>query len=338
MNWVRILRAAGENILCNVRDAFRANRANRPSAPRAPLARRKFISLPSSELRRVARCPARCGQGEGSYAHPSTPTCVSPVHHNENHRMKTIASPFRSTRNLCVAGLTLGLTTLFTPLSAQEPVTGAAKAGDKAANKAEDRVNDYRTDPSELNKAEVKSALQQIDAELDHLDRLADNAPTEADKAAAKARYAALKQRRDDLQKNFTRARYDAFKADVRAEWDKASRWSKDTFTNKPAANESVRSVTDRVDATEHKITDYRADATDLNKAEVKAALSRLDVDIQLLESRISAVSDSQRRAELTAKLNSYKERRDDLQKDFRQARFQALVDEVKAEWDKLTN
>lgn len=252
--------------------------------------------------------------------------------------MKTNASTIRVLRGLSLAGFSLAVAAMFTPLYAQDPVTGAAKAGDKAANKAADKVSDYRTDPTDLNKAEVKAALQQIDAELAHLDRLADNAPTEADKAAAKARYAALKQRRDDLQKNFTRARYDAFKADVKAEWDKASRWGKDTFTNKPAANDAAETVEDRSANAADRIAGYRTENSDLNKAEVKAALARLDVDIQLLESRISAISDPQRRAELNDRLRNYKARRDELNKDFRQARFEALVDEVKSEWDKLVN
>lgn len=255
-----------------------------------------------------------------------------------NTPMKTIASPFHLARCICVVGIVLGLTTLFTPLSAQDPAAGAAKAGDKAADKAMDKVSDYRTNPSELNKVEVKNALEQIDAELDHLDRLADSAPTDAEKTAAKARYAALRERRDQLQKNFNRARYEAFKADVKAEWDKASQWTKDTFSNKPAANEAAEKVADRANATEKSISGYRAESTDLNKAEVKASLARLDVDIQLLETRIAAVSDPQRKAELTEKLNGFKAQRAELNKDFRQARFQSLVDEVKAEWDKLTN
>ncbi len=252
--------------------------------------------------------------------------------------MNTPPSPLQLTRSVVTAGLTLILATLFTPLSAQDPTTGAAKAGDKAANKATEKVIDYRTDPTELNKAEVKSAFEQIDAELDHLDRLADNAPTPAEKAAAKARYAALKERRDELKKDFNRARYETFKADVKTEWDKASSWTKDTFSNKPAANSTVREVSESADATAQKISDYRVDANDASKAEVKAALARLDVDIQLLESRIGAVSDPQRKAELTERLNAYKARREDLNKDFRKARFEALVNDVKGEWDKLTN
>jgi hypothetical protein len=252
--------------------------------------------------------------------------------------MNTTASSLRLSRRICVAGLILGATTLFTPLSAQDPATGAAKAGDKAANKATDKVSDYRTNPSELNKAEVKAALQQIDAELEHLDRLADNAPTETEKVAAKARYAALKERRDQLQKNFNQARYDAFKADVKSEWDKASKWTKDTFSTRPSASSAARDVADKADESAEKISDFRSESTEMNKAEVKAALARLDVDIQLLESRVEAVSDPVRKAELTERVRGYKAQRDELNKEFRSARFQALIDEVKADWDKLTN
>src|SRR5882672_932333 len=111
------------------------------------------------------------------------------------------------------AGLMLVLAA-FVPalLAAADPTTSAAKAGNKAADQTADKIGDYRADDSEMNKTEVKAALASIDAELKHLDALADSAPTPEEKADAKARYSMLKSRRDALKKEFTRARYEAFK------------------------------------------------------------------------------------------------------------------------------
>ncbi len=84
------------------------------------------------------------------------------------------------------------------------------------------------------------------------------------------------------------------------------------------------------------KIDDYRNDATDINKAEVKAALERLDSDIKLLAAKIDAIAEPVRKQELTERLEALKERRKELNREFRKARYDALVADVKAEWNQL--
>lgn len=234
--------------------------------------------------------------------------------------------------------LVLGLATLGPALRADEPAASAAKAGDKAADTTAAKIDDYRTSPTELNKVEVQAALAQIDAELDHLDNLADAAPTVEKKNEVKAHYAALKQRRADLQKTFTRARYEAFKADLKAETDRIAAWTRETFATKPAAAAAASAGSAAAEDTAAKLADYRTEATDANKAEVKAALARLDANIDLLEARIKLIADAERRAELNRRLQALRERRSDLNREFRQARYDALVDDVKAEWNRLTN
>ena len=51
------------------------------------------------------------------------------------------------------AGLALVLAVATPGLFAHDPVDSAAKAGDKAADQTADKINDYRADNSELNKA-----------------------------------------------------------------------------------------------------------------------------------------------------------------------------------------
>ena len=86
------------------------------------------------------------------------------------------------------AGIALALAVFVPVLLADEPAKAAEKAGDQAADKTASKIEDYRANDTEMNKAEVKAALAQVDAELKHLDALADAAPTAQQKADAKAR------------------------------------------------------------------------------------------------------------------------------------------------------
>jgi F0F1-type ATP synthase membrane subunit b/b' len=86
------------------------------------------------------------------------------------------------------------------------------------------------------------------------------------------------------------------------------------------------------------KINDYRADSSEMNKAEVKAALERLDTDIDLLAAKIDTITESARKAELTQRLKVLKERRKELNSEFRKARYDALSADVKSEWNQLVH
>jgi hypothetical protein len=90
-------------------------------------------------------------------------------------------------------------------------------------------------------------------------------------------------------------------------------------------------------DSASSKIDNYRNENTELNKAEVKAALERLDSDIKLLSARIDAIPEPARKQELTQRLKALKERRSALNREFRKARYDALAADVKAEWDQIT-
>ncbi len=243
--------------------------------------------------------------------------------------------PFRSS---CSAGLLLALTLASPALFAAEPAKAAEKAGEKAADKAAAKIDDYRSNDTDVNKAEVKTALDQIDSELKHLDNLADNADYPEQKDAIKARYKILKQRRDDLKKDFTRARYETFKSDLKDEMNKLNNWRKEKFASRPAANSALGDTTASADTTAAKIADYRAEATDINKAEVKASLEHLDTDIDLLAAKIDALTEPMRKEELKQRLKALKDRRSELNREFRKARYDALVADVKSEWNELVH
>ena len=209
---------------------------------------------------------------------------------------------------------------------------------DHAADTTAAKIDDYRSNNTEMNKAEVKAALAQIDAELKQLDEMADAAPTAQEKADAKLRYQLLKERRNELKKDFNRARYEAFKSELKAEKDKVSAWAKQVFSTKPAASSATSATTAAAEITADKIAEYRADSSALNKAEVKASLERLDADIDLLDAKIESVSDPVRKEELKAHLKALKERRSELNTDFRKARYDAILADVKAEWNKVVH
>ena len=91
-------------------------------------------------------------------------------------------------------------------------------------------------------------------------------------------------------------------------------------------------------DATAASIAAYRAETTDLRKAAVKASLERLDAEIDLLKAKVGAVADSVRKDELNVRFRALKDRRNELSSEFREARYDALFADVKAEWNKLIN
>lgn len=101
-------------------------------------------------------------------------------------------------------------------------------------------------------------------------------------------------------------------------------------------AGEPAKPAENAADSASSKIDDYRSEATDVNKAEVKAALERLDADIKLLAAKIDAITEPLRKQELKQRLKALKERRSELNREFRQARYDALAADVKAEWDQL--
>ncbi|MBL9214903.1 MAG: hypothetical protein JNG83_05460 [Opitutaceae bacterium] len=77
--------------------------------------------------------------------------------------------------------------------------------------------------------------------------------------------------------------------------------------------------------------------AGDHPQAEVKVALTRLDVDLDLLAAKIETITDAVRKEELTKRLLAFRERRAALDERFDQARYEALAADVKAERDQLS-
>ncbi|MBL9187078.1 MAG: hypothetical protein JNK23_06350 [Opitutaceae bacterium] len=204
----------------------------------------------------------------------------------------------------------------------------------------------------------LKAMLKDIDNQLDALDKLEENAPTREERAAAKQRIKALKERRSELRKNFVQARYDSLKADIKAEYDKLSAWTKKTFSSSPEArldrqlndaretDEAARKARAEAAAAANPaavnvnadIAAYRNNPTDVTKAEVKASLAHLDTEIERLEARVDKLPKGADRDAAKRRVKALKDRRGELNSDFRKAWFDSLLADVKAEWQKLVD
>jgi outer membrane murein-binding lipoprotein Lpp len=172
--------------------------------------------------------------------------------------------------------------------------------------------------------AAIKSQLQELDAQIDQLDELHDHAPTAEEKAAAKARIAVLKERRSDLRKEFVQTKYELLKAEVKEEFVKLSAWSKRTFSSRPDTNPEARAERVAEDATK--------------PANMKASLALLDAEIKRVEQHCEQLPRGPQRETAELRVKALKQRRSELAADFRQARFDALMADVKAEAQRMNH
>jgi hypothetical protein len=203
----------------------------------------------------------------------------------------------------------------------------------------------------------ARTALKELDVEMDRVDALLDNAPSHADRVAAKARLAVLKERRSDLRKTYVKARYDELRADLRVEAERVSAWARRKFSSDPATkatdemHATVKEAKAAAQAAEHKayaeastadaatdIAIYKLRPTDTNKEEAKAGLKALEVNIDTLSARIDHLPASEERTSAQQRLKILKERRAELQKELNKARFDALIDDVKHAWDETVH
>lgn len=78
----------------------------------------------------------------------------------------------------------------------------------------------YKMRPTDTNKEEAKAALKALDARIEELDDRADKMPKGEARDAEKRRVKALEDRKDKLQHDFNKARFDALIDDVQSEWN----------------------------------------------------------------------------------------------------------------------
>jgi chromosome segregation ATPase len=189
----------------------------------------------------------------------------------------------------------------------------------------------------------AKAALKELDAEIDQVDAMIDNAPTPEERAAAKARMDVLKERRSELRKTYVKANYDELKADVRAEGNKFKAWTKRTFTRDPAekAADEINDASRDASRAAKRAGDEAADTVrDANRgvrnagdnayAHVGAAGASLDLAAYKMRPTDT------NKEEMKAAIKALERKIDEIEKEFTKARFDALIDDVQAEWNDI--
>lgn len=214
------------------------------------------------------------------------------------------------------------------------------------------------TNPSVM-KAETRSAisaseakdhkadLDALDREIEAIEQRLDHASEGPERTAAKMRLEALKDRRTELRKAYVGAKFDQLKADTRAEYEKVAAWTKDKYEavkenlsgpEPDVVAQTSATVNPAANAAMTDIALYKMNPSPENKEEVKLALDALEDEIDRLEDRADAMPKSEQRTALERRINALEDRKDDLEDNFTKARWDALVADVKREWNDLVN
>lgn len=216
------------------------------------------------------------------------------------------------------------------PAIAAEPAVGAARAEATSA---------------EITSAERKAALSAVDAQIDQIEAALDHAPDAAEQSAVRTRLDSLKERRTQLRKDYTKARLDELQADTRLEYEKVAAWTKRTARDArekatgarvDAAAATRAAASPGANAAAANVELYRMNPSPENKAEVKAALDALDTEIDRLEDYAGTLPKGEDRRALEKRIKALEKREDALEHDFTKARWDALVGDVKTEWNQL--
>lgn len=202
-----------------------------------------------------------------------------------------------------------------------------------------------RSTVASMDASEHKAELEIIDRQIDMIEDDIDRAPEGPERDAARRRPDALKDRRSELRKDYVASKYEALKADVRTEYEKAAAWTKDKYQDvKEGISGPKPNAPARLDAASNAnanaalagIAVYQMHPSPENKADVKQALDALDKEIDRLSDRADELPKGEQRTQLERRINALEDRQDELEHNFTKARWDALVADVKSEWNEL--
>lgn len=208
--------------------------------------------------------------------------------------------------------------------------------------KAENRAS-YAEMEANAHKAEMDALDQKIDVIETRVELL----PEGPDRDEARRRLDALKDRRTELRKAYLASKYEQLKADVQAEYEKAAAWTREKYESvkesmtggdhdTPAAFDAR--MNPAAHATLDRDTVYRASPSPDNQAEVDAALKALDAEIGRLKEHAKTMPAGEKRTILERRIEAIEDRKDDLESDFTKTRWDALVADLKREWNELSH
>lgn len=192
---------------------------------------------------------------------------------------------------------------------------------------------------SEVKGDAAKAALEELNAEIDQLDKLVDHAPTAEEKAAARARLDVLKDRRNDLRKTYVKARYDELKADIKAEASRLAAWTRRTFNGdevsearreaREAVSDARREASEAADEAREEAREFASDArresSELGR-EARAEAREAHADFTRGASSAAAAMS----------LSTYKDRSANLTRDEQKAAVAALDHEIEMLEDRV--
>lgn len=78
----------------------------------------------------------------------------------------------------------------------------------------------YKLRPTDTNKAEAEAGLEAVERTIDDLTKRVAAMPVNVERTTAKQRLLALEARRDELRRDFNKARFDALIDDVKSAWN----------------------------------------------------------------------------------------------------------------------
>lgn len=209
---------------------------------------------------------------------------------------------------------------------------------------------EVRAEAAEAKADAHRASLDQINASIDAIEARIENAPDDAEKTAAETRLKALKERRAELRKNFIKAKADELVADLKVESDKVAAWTKRTYENvkdkvtgsdddEPGVIPTARAALDPdANTARAEIEFYRLNPSPENKADVKRALKALDQEIDRLDDHADTLPKGEKRDALKQRVKALEAREKELKRDFTKARWDALVDDLRASWNSLVD
>lgn len=160
---------------------------------------------------------------------------------------------------------------------------------------------------------EQKAALKALDNELVRFDKLLEKDDDLQHKATVKAFLDAFKDRRDAMNKvPFDQGKYDEIRFDINVEYQRLAMWLADPIT--PPIPPKGTGI--------NEIPVYGLHPSPSNKADITASLAAADHEIARLEKSGSAA----------ARMQSIKNLRADLNKEFTKARWDALIAEMRGD------
>lgn len=203
-------------------------------------------------------------------------------------------------------------------------IDNAPTPEEKAAAKA--RMDVLKERRSELRKTYVKA----------HYDELKADVRAEGNKFKAWTKRTFTRDPAEKAADDIADATRDA-KRDARRAGDEAADNARDVARD---ADRQARRATDSAYAQVNStaatldLAAYKARPTDTNKDEMKAAIKALEKRIDELDDRADKMPRGADRDAAKRRVKALEDRKDEIEKQFTKARFNALIDDVQAEWN----